>query len=76
MQKITIGRRIRQLRKISGRTQQALAEELYVSQKTISSWECDRTEPGIRMMIRLTEVLHTDLHYLMTGQNRSEYYKL
>lgn len=67
MQEETIGGRIRHLRKISRKSQQKLADELHVSQKTVSSWECDRTEPDNKMLVQLTVTFRTTLDYLMTG---------
>jgi len=72
MQTETIGGRIRHLREISGKSQQTLADELYVSQKTVSSWECDRTEPGIIMIVRMSVIFHATLEYLMTGTTRGK----
>lgn len=41
------GRIIRQYRMARGFTQKELAYMMHVSEKTISSWEVDRTEPNI-----------------------------
>ena len=41
------GRIIRQYRMARGFTQKELADMMHVSEKTISSWEVDRTEPNI-----------------------------
>ena len=42
---ITIGEKIKKIRKSKNISQDKLAELLIVSDKTISSWECDRTTP-------------------------------
>ncbi|MDE7093945.1 MAG: helix-turn-helix domain-containing protein, partial [Oscillospiraceae bacterium] len=47
MQVKTIGQRIRYLRMRNGITQKELAKALYVSESTVSYWECDKTEPSI-----------------------------
>ena len=70
MQKGTIGKRIRHLRKASGISQQELAEKLYISQKTVSSWECGRTAPDSEMLLKLSAVFGTSLNYLFTGKER------
>ena len=38
--------------------QKDLAEKLHLSNKTISSWECDRTEPNIGMLEDIAEALN------------------
>ena len=40
-----IGNKINQLRKLSGMTQEQLAEKLNVSRQTISKWELGKSEP-------------------------------
>ena len=42
-----IGNKINQLRKLSGMTQEQLAEKLNVSRQTISKWESDSTSPDL-----------------------------
>ena len=42
-----IGNKINQLRKLSGMTQEQLAEKLNVSRQTISKWETNETTPDI-----------------------------
>ena len=40
-----IGDNIRRLREEKGMSQSELAKKLFISDKTISSWEVNRTEP-------------------------------
>lgn len=54
---ITIGQKIRKIRKIKNISQDELAELLFVSDKTVSSWECDRTVPDINMLIKISNAL-------------------
>ena len=51
------GRVIRYYRKLRGYTQASLADEIHVSEKTISSWEVDRTEPNMESVERLSVAL-------------------
>lgn len=51
------GRIIRYYRKLRGITQAELAELINVSEKTISSWEVDRTEPNMEAVERLSVAL-------------------
>lgn len=64
----TIGGRIRHLREQHRITQQNLSDRLYVSRKTVSSWERDYTEPTGSMAVKLAKLLDTSLDYLLTGR--------
>lgn len=55
---------IKQYRLENKITQKELAEELNVSQNTISQWETDIREPNIRKVIELAEVLSTTVEEL------------
>ena len=41
----------------------------FVTDKTISSWESNRTEPSMEMLIRLSEILECNVSYLLYGEN-------
>lgn len=45
MKNSTLGQRLSRLRKLNGYTQQEVADMLDLSNKTISSWECDISQP-------------------------------
>ena len=47
-----IGNKINQLRKLSGMTQEQLAEKLNVSRQTISKWESDSTSPDLESIVK------------------------
>lgn len=66
------GERISKLREDKKITQKELASKLYVTDKTISSWESNRTEPSLEMIIRLSEVLECSASYLLYGNNSKE----
>ena len=55
------------MRKKKNLTQSALAHRLYVTDKTISSWESDRTEPSLDILMNLSEILDCSVSYLMYG---------
>ena len=42
---------------------------IYVTDKTISSWESNRTEPNLEMIIKISEVLEESTGYLIYGDN-------
>lgn len=63
------GERISKLRQSKNITQKELASKLYVTDKTISSWESNRTEPSLEMIIKLSEILECSASYLLYGDN-------
>lgn len=62
-----LGKRILELRKKEKMSQQELANKLFVTDKTISSWETDRTEPSLEMIVKMSEVLNCSAGYLIYG---------
>lgn len=64
---MTIGERISALRKEQGISQGELAASLGVSRQAISKWENDQTSPDTLNLIRLAQILDTELEYLATG---------
>ena len=67
--RMTYGDRINKLRKQKNITQTELANLLYVTDKTISSWEKNRTEPSLEMVNKLSEIFECSISYLMFGEN-------
>lgn len=65
---MSIGERIIQLRKDAGLSQGQLASALDISRQAVSKWENDLAVPDSLKMIRLAEVLDTDIEYLSTGR--------
>ena len=65
---MSIGERIIQLRKDAGLSQGQLASALEVSRQAVSKWENDQAAPDSLKLIRLAEVLDTDIEYLSTGR--------
>ena len=61
----TLGKRIQKLRKAKGFTQEELAQKLFLSSKTISSWEQDRTLPSLNVIVLLSEILDTTTTYFL-----------
>lgn len=66
---MSCGKRISVLRKQKGFTQKELADILFVSDKAISSWEQNRTEPSLEFIMKLSEVLECSVSYLIYGDN-------
>lgn len=65
---MSLGERIIELRKIAGMSQLELAKALEVSRQAVSKWETDQSSPDAINLIRLAEVLDSDIEYLTTGR--------
>lgn len=57
-----------ELRKQNRISQIQLAQALEVSRQAVSKWENDQSTPDPLKMIKLAEVLETDVEYLSTGR--------
>lgn len=65
---MSIGERITALRKARCLSQGQLAETLEVSRQAVSKWENDQAAPDTIKLIKLAEVLDTEVEYLATGR--------
>lgn len=66
---MSIGERISQLRTEQNISQGQLADLLEVSRQAVSKWENDLSSPDTIRLIKLADVLDTDVEYLATGRN-------
>ena len=62
-----IGKSIRLLRMKRNMTQDELAEKLFVSRQTVSNYETGRSRPDIEMLVRIAEILETEVQELLYG---------
>ncbi len=65
----TIGNKIKKLRISKKLSQKEFAKLLYVSDKTISSWECDRTTPDINMLFSIANSLNLSIYSLINDDS-------
>ena len=65
---MSIGERIVQLRSQKNMSQGQLAQSLGVSRQAISKWENDLSSPDTIHLIKLSDILDTDVEYLATGR--------
>lgn len=65
---MSVGERILELRKLQGISQVQLAQTLGISRQAVSKWENDLTVPDSMNMIKLADVLDTDIEYLSSGR--------
>lgn len=65
---MSIGERIGELRKSAGLSQGQLADLLGVTRQAVSKWENDLSSPDTIKLIKLSDVLDTEVEYLATGK--------
>lgn len=68
---MSIASNIRRLRTEKKMTQDELAAKINVSRQAVSSWENNRTQPGIDMLGMLAEVLDADIEELIYGKKKN-----
>ena len=71
MEQKTIGKFITALRKANGMTQKDLAEQLNVSDKTVSRWERDEGAPDLSMIPVIAEIFGVTCDELLRGERKS-----
>ena len=62
-----LGQRIKDCRTEKGMTQEELADRIYVSRQTISSWENDKSYPDIQSLLLLSNLFEVSLDQLVKG---------
>src|SRR5690554_1994051 len=62
---MTIGQKIKELRKKHNYTQEELANKLNVSRQTVSKWENDITLPDSNNIFALSKLFNTSTDYLL-----------
>ena len=65
---MSIGERITELRKERNLSQGQLAQAMDVSRQAVSKWENDLSSPDSLRLIKLADLLDTDVEYLTTGR--------
>ena len=63
-----VGQLIRELRKERYMTQAQLAEQLHVSDKTVSKWETGKGGPELSLLTEISKIFGIDLQNLLAGE--------
>ena len=71
MEKKTIGKFISALRKANGMTQKELGEKLFVSDKTVSRWECEESTPELSLIPSIAEIFGITTDELLHGERNN-----
>ena len=66
---MSIGSNLKHYRKMCGFNQKELGSRIGVSDRTISSWEIDRTEPNMECIDKLCNVLSCTRNELISGHD-------
>lgn len=70
---MSIGKNIREHRKLQGLTQKALADKSGVAEITIRQYENEKRTPNSEILIRIADALKITLYELIGGKNLSNY---
>lgn len=70
MEKKTLGSFLAALRKAKGLTQRELAEQLHVSDKSVSRWERDEGTPNLSLIPVIAEIFDITADELLRGERR------
>ena len=64
--------KLKELRKEKGITQEAFAEELNVSGRTVSRWETGSSLPDISLIVEIADFYGVDVREIIEGERKSE----
>ena len=62
---MTFGQNLQQHRKDKGLSQEALANQLFVTRQSVSQWENDRTMPSVDLLLKLSDIFGTTVDALL-----------
>ena len=69
---LTLGEKIKKIRLSNNLKQSELAEMLFVSEKTISSWENNRTIPDLNMIYKISDYFKKSFYYLINNDYNTD----
>ena len=70
--KLDVSNRLKEVRKACGLRQQDVAEKTGINVITLSGYELARSEPNMEALVRLADVYHVTLDYLMCRTDTKE----
>lgn len=70
--KADVSNRLKEVRKACGLRQQDVAEKTGINVITLSGYELARSEPNMEALVRLADVYHVTLDYLMCRTDTKE----
>lgn len=72
MNQVKTGEFLKQLRKKKGLTQEQLAEQFFVSGRTVSRWETGKNMPDLSILVELADFYNVDIREIIDGERKSE----
>lgn len=69
---VEFGKKVKQLREEKSMTQQALAEQLYVTRQAVSRWECGARVPDLLTAKKIAHILDTSIDDLVSEEELKE----
>ncbi len=72
MDQIKIGMFLKKLRNEKGQTQEQLAEQFNVSNRTVSRWETGSNLPDLTLLVELSDYYEVDIREIINGERKSE----
>jgi len=69
---IKIGEKLKETRKKCGYSQQEMSQLLDMAINSYGSYERNNSIPSVENFVKLAEVLHTSIQYIVTGKELSE----
>ncbi len=63
----TFGENLKYERKVTGLTQQQLADKMGIKQQQLSRWECDEIEPAVSSIVAIAKALDVSYDDLFDG---------
>jgi len=72
MDQVKIGSFLKELRKEKNLTQEKLAEQLHVSNRTVSRWETGSNMPDIGMLVEIADFYDVSIPEIINGERKSE----
>lgn len=67
---MTLGQKLKEIRKRFGLSQEQLAEIINVSRQAITKWESDNGLPDVSNLQELSKVFGVTVDYLLNGENQ------
>lgn len=65
----TFGKRLKELRMMSGLSQEALAEKLHISRSRIGMYEQGRRQPDFEMLEAIADTFNVNMDYLLKKES-------
>lgn len=71
----TFGKRLKELRELSGLSQDALANKLHISRSRIGMYEQGRRQPDFEMLEAIADTFNVNMDYLLNESTDMENHK-